>query len=107
MTGLLSLGGRGAVITGGGSGIGRATAHRFAAHHAKVAVLDVDGDAAERAAGEIDGKAYAVDVTDFGAVDAPSPTPRADSAGLRTSTTTRAAASSRRPRDARVHLTKP
>jgi NAD(P)-dependent dehydrogenase (short-subunit alcohol dehydrogenase family) len=70
MTGLLSLGGRGAVITGGGSGIGRATARRFAARGAKVAVLDVDGDAAERVADEIDGTAYAVDVTDFGAVEA-------------------------------------
>jgi NAD(P)-dependent dehydrogenase (short-subunit alcohol dehydrogenase family) len=70
MTGSLTLGGRGAVITGGGSGIGRATAHRFAAHDAKVAVVDVDGDAAERVAGEIDGTAYAVDVTDFGAVEA-------------------------------------
>jgi NAD(P)-dependent dehydrogenase (short-subunit alcohol dehydrogenase family) len=58
------------VITGGGSGIGRATARRFAEHGAQVAVLDIDGDAAERVATEIDGAAYAVDVTDYEALAA-------------------------------------
>jgi NAD(P)-dependent dehydrogenase (short-subunit alcohol dehydrogenase family) len=42
-----------AVVTGGGSGLGRATAHRFAEEGARVAVLDVAGDAAEKVAAEI------------------------------------------------------
>ncbi len=58
------LEGRTAVVTGGGSGIGRATCRRMAEEGARVAVLDVDGDSAEAVAHEIDGVAYAVDVGD-------------------------------------------
>jgi meso-butanediol dehydrogenase / (S,S)-butanediol dehydrogenase / diacetyl reductase len=68
------LDGRTAVVTGGGSGIGRATCRRMAEEGARVAVLDVDGDTAEAVAGEMGGVAYAVDVGDpialKGAVDA-------------------------------------
>jgi NAD(P)-dependent dehydrogenase (short-subunit alcohol dehydrogenase family) len=56
------LEGHRAVVTGGGSGIGRATCRRMAEEGAKVAVLDVNGDAAEAVAKEIDGWGYAVDV---------------------------------------------
>jgi NAD(P)-dependent dehydrogenase (short-subunit alcohol dehydrogenase family) len=61
--------GRVAVVTGAGSGLGRATAHRFADEGAGVAALDVAGDAAEKTAAEIGeqgaaARAYAVDVTD-------------------------------------------
>lgn len=59
-----------AVVTGGGSGIGRATCARFAEHGATVAVLDVDETAAKRVAHEVDGRDYAVDVTDFHALSA-------------------------------------
>jgi 3-oxoacyl-[acyl-carrier protein] reductase/meso-butanediol dehydrogenase/(S,S)-butanediol dehydrogenase/diacetyl reductase len=52
------------VVTGGGSGIGRAACVRFAAEGAVVAVLDIDGDSAQATAKEIDGFATAVDVTD-------------------------------------------
>lgn len=64
------LEGHRAVITGGGSGIGRATARRLTAEGARVAVLDRDGDRAEEVAREIDGLAYAVDVTDYDALAA-------------------------------------
>jgi NAD(P)-dependent dehydrogenase (short-subunit alcohol dehydrogenase family) len=61
------LKGKAAVITGAGSGIGRATALRFAEEGALVAVTDLIPEAAEKVAGEIQqagGKAvgFAVDV---------------------------------------------
>jgi NAD(P)-dependent dehydrogenase (short-subunit alcohol dehydrogenase family) len=42
-----------AAITGGGSGIGRQTAIRFAREGASVAIIDIDPDAAEAARGEL------------------------------------------------------
>lgn len=50
------------VITGGGSGIGRATAVAFARTGARVVVSDVDFAAAEETADMVDGHAYEVDV---------------------------------------------
>jgi NAD(P)-dependent dehydrogenase (short-subunit alcohol dehydrogenase family) len=41
------------IVTGGGGGIGRATAARFAAEGGLVAVADIDDDAAARTVGEI------------------------------------------------------
>lgn len=57
------------MVTGGGSGIGRATAIRLAAEGASVCVLDVDGEAAEATAMTIDeaggmALAHAADVAD-------------------------------------------
>jgi NAD(P)-dependent dehydrogenase (short-subunit alcohol dehydrogenase family) len=65
--------GKVAWITGGGRGIGRATAQRLADEGATVVVLDIDGDAAEEAAAALrDGGARALaataDVTDEVAV---------------------------------------
>ncbi len=59
-----------AVITGGGSGIGAATAKAFARQGAEVAVLDRDEEAAKRVAKSIGGAALglACDVTDAAAV---------------------------------------
>ncbi|RXT51231.1 short-chain dehydrogenase [Bosea sp. Tri-44] len=44
------------IVTGSASGIGRATAGLFARHGASVVVADVDGSAAEKAAGELGGR---------------------------------------------------
>jgi NAD(P)-dependent dehydrogenase (short-subunit alcohol dehydrogenase family) len=52
-----------ALVTGGGSGLGRATADRLAALGAKVAILDVNGDAACSVASAIGGLGVACDVT--------------------------------------------
>ena len=62
--------GRSVIVTGGGSGIGEATCRLFAAEGAAVTVLDRDAGAAERVAGEIDGRASVCDVRDGDAVTA-------------------------------------
>jgi NAD(P)-dependent dehydrogenase (short-subunit alcohol dehydrogenase family) len=64
------LDGRVAVITGGGGGIGLATARRFASEGARVVVADVLGDAGKTAADEVGGLFVECDVTDEGAVQA-------------------------------------
>jgi len=53
-----------ALITGGGSGIGRAVARRLTEEGATVAVLDREGDRAAKVAAETGGVGLAVDVTD-------------------------------------------
>ena len=58
------LEGKRAVVTGGGSGIGRATCRRMAEEGAQVAVFDIDADSAAAAAKEVGGPSYAVDVGD-------------------------------------------
>lgn len=53
MTVPFELDGAVAVITGGGSGIGRAAASAFAGRGARVVVSDLDGERADRAAAEV------------------------------------------------------
>jgi NAD(P)-dependent dehydrogenase (short-subunit alcohol dehydrogenase family) len=64
------LDGHRSIITGGSSGIGAATARRFAEEGATVAVLDRDGDGAAAGAAEVGGVAIAVDVADGDATTA-------------------------------------
>ncbi len=64
------LDGHRALVTGGGSGIGRATCRRMTEEGARVAVVDVDGDRADSVAAEIDGIAYAADVRNYEALAA-------------------------------------
>ena len=55
--------GHAALVTGGGSGLGRATAARLAKLGAKVAILDINVDAARAAAADIGGLGLECDVT--------------------------------------------
>ncbi len=68
------LDGQRAVVTGGASGIGRATAHRMVEEGATVAVIDIDSDGARTMAAERGIFGFEADVTDpdalRGAVDA-------------------------------------
>jgi len=57
------LDGKRALVTGGGSGIGRATCRRFAAEGATVVVADLVGERAEEVGAEIGGMAIQADVT--------------------------------------------
>src|SRR5258708_16861647 len=59
-----------AIVTGGGSGIGRATCLKLASEGASVAVVDWDAEAAERVAKEIGGVALGADVADADATAA-------------------------------------
>ncbi len=63
------------VVTGGGGGIGGATSRRFAAEGAKVAVFDLNLDAAEKVAADIRAaggiaEAFACDIAKRADVDA-------------------------------------
>jgi 2-hydroxycyclohexanecarboxyl-CoA dehydrogenase len=63
-----------AVVTGGASGMGEATCHELGRRGHKVAVLDINSEAAQRVCEELRGEGVAalavgVDVTDRGAVE--------------------------------------
>ena len=59
----MDIAGHAALISGGGSGLGRATAAALAEAGAKVSLLDIDGARAEAAAKELGGIGLACDVT--------------------------------------------
>ena len=60
----MNIQGQAALVTGGGSGLGEATARELARLGAKVAVLDLNEANAQRVAADIGGVACACDVTD-------------------------------------------
>jgi NAD(P)-dependent dehydrogenase (short-subunit alcohol dehydrogenase family) len=62
--GAMKLSGAAAIVTGGGSGLGRATAEALAAKGARVAVFDLNPAAAEEAAHALGGLAVVCDVAD-------------------------------------------
>src|SRR5712675_3597317 len=53
-----------AIVTGGGSGLGEATAIKLAEGGAKVAVLDLNADAANSVAERTGGRAFEIDIED-------------------------------------------
>ena len=65
----MEISGQTAIISGGGSGLGEATARRLASLGANVAILDFDVDRGAAVAADIGGYIHAVDVTDPDAVE--------------------------------------
>ncbi len=66
----MDIKGQAAIVTGGGSGLGEGTARALAASGAKVAVLDINHEAAARVAGEIGGMSIACDVVSAASAEA-------------------------------------
>jgi len=66
----MKIEGQAALVTGGASGLGEATARELARLGAKVAVLDVNAALAEKVAAEIGGVACHCDITDTASVTA-------------------------------------
>ena len=60
----MKISGMAAVVTGGASGLGAATARALAAGGAKVALIDMNAEACAKVATEIKGLALACDITD-------------------------------------------
>lgn len=72
------LNGRAAIVTGGGGGLGLATARRLASEGASILIADVDRDLVEGATDQLGGttRGVAVDVTDDASVEAMTATAR-------------------------------
>ena len=66
----MNIQGQAALVTGGGSGLGEATARELARLGARVAVLDINLANAQKVAGEIDGVAVQCDITDGASLQA-------------------------------------
>jgi 3-hydroxyacyl-CoA dehydrogenase/3-hydroxy-2-methylbutyryl-CoA dehydrogenase len=66
----MKLDGTGAIVAGGASGLGAATARLLAENGARVAIADLDGDKAQSLAGELGGVGFKADVTNEAEVQA-------------------------------------
>ena len=66
----MNIQGQAALVTGGGSGLGEATARELARLGARVAVLDINLANAQKVAGEIGGVAVQCDITDGASLQA-------------------------------------
>src|SRR6201996_5836184 len=66
----MELKGQAAIVTGGASGLGAATARRLAGQGAKVAVCDLNAKLAQTVAAEIGGVAVVCDVSDAASAEA-------------------------------------
>lgn len=60
----MNIKGYGAIVTGGSSGLGKATAQKLAAGGARVSILDINITEANKVATEIGGAAFECDVSD-------------------------------------------
>ena len=79
-TNAIDLSGRGAIVTGGARGLGRAIAERLHASGARLALWDVDGEGVQATAAAIDpvaARGFAVDVSDAASVEATAAATRA------------------------------
>ena len=65
----MDIRGQAAIVTGGGSGLGAATARVLAAAGGKVAVLDVNDKAAAEVAIDVNGIAVHCDVSEAGSTE--------------------------------------
>ncbi|MBV6756165.1 SDR family NAD(P)-dependent oxidoreductase [Rhodococcus opacus] len=65
----MDIQGKNAVVVGGASGMGKATATALAAAGATVAILDREGSAGKEIAKELNGIYYPADITDFTGVE--------------------------------------
>lgn len=65
----MDINGKVAIVTGGASGLGEATARAFAAAGARVAIADMNEVRGKQVASEIGGKAYVLDVSNAGAAE--------------------------------------
>ncbi|GLQ07958.1 3-hydroxyacyl-CoA dehydrogenase [Sneathiella chinensis] len=66
----MDIASKAAIVTGGASGLGQATARKLAAAGAKVAIFDMNEEAAKAVASEIGGVAVPVNVADDASVEA-------------------------------------
>ncbi len=66
----MNIQGAAAIVSGGGSGLGRATAEALAAKGARIAIFDVNLAAAEEAAKAVGGVAFKCDVSDAASAEA-------------------------------------